>query len=172
MPRFLGCCLLVVKQVCYMKDSKFWTQWENRLKEAIELIDKAPKYNELNRVGMWGALLGACRIHGNLELACRAIATLFELEPQNAARHVMLSNIYAATGKWDDARQVRAPIEREGLMKEVAYSWVEVRNSRHQFVAKDKFHWKVEEICDLLDLLDRLADQMKDAGYLPHDLIE
>ncbi|XP_028072100.1 pentatricopeptide repeat-containing protein At2g13600-like [Camellia sinensis] len=142
---------------------------KNRLMEAIELIDRAPNYNELNRVGMWGALLGACRIHGNLDLACRASAALFELEPQNAGRHVMLSNIYAAAGKWDDARQVRAQMEKEGLMKEVAYSWVEVRNSRHQFVAKDKFHWEMEEICDLLD---KLADQMKDAGYLSYDLIE
>ncbi|XP_052188653.1 pentatricopeptide repeat-containing protein At2g13600-like isoform X2 [Diospyros lotus] len=138
---------------------------KNRLEEATELIERAPK--GLNQVGMWGALLSACQIHGNLDLACRAGATLLELEPKNAGRHVMLSNIYVAAGKWDDARKVRVLMETKGLTKEAGNSWIEVRSTRHHFVTKDRFHYRIGEI---YELLHKLADQMKGAGYL-HDIV-
>jgi hypothetical protein len=44
------------------------------------------------------SLLGACRIHGNVEMGERVAKLVLELEPENAAAYVLLSNIFAAVG--------------------------------------------------------------------------
>nr|XP_009761483.1 PREDICTED: pentatricopeptide repeat-containing protein At4g19191, mitochondrial-like isoform X3 [Nicotiana sylvestris] len=134
---------------------------KNMLGEAADLIKRAPWGRD--NIGMWGALLGACSLHGNLKLARRVAENLFELEPDNAARYIMLSNIYAAAGMWGDARTLRRYIYDRGLVKETSYSWIEINNIRHKFIAKDKSHSQLEEI---KELLLKLVDPMKDVGYI------
>nr|KYP57932.1 Pentatricopeptide repeat-containing protein At4g02750 family [Cajanus cajan] len=137
---------------------------KNRLKEAMSLIEKVP--NEImNHIAVWGAVLGACRVHGKLDLARKAAETLFELEPQNSARYVMLANIYAASGRWGDAKRIRTVMNERCLKKEPAYSWIELRDARHEFVAKDKFHPNIVEICEVNS---KLVLHLKDAGYQPY----
>lgn len=136
---------------------------KNQLREALEKIENS---SCSDHIGMWGALLNACSIHGNTVLGRRAAGMLFELEPKNAARYVMLSNIYTAAGLWNEAHRVRRLMDEQGLRKEAAHSWIEVRNTRHEFVSKDMLHRHITEI---RDLLHKLGDNMKDVGYLPVD---
>jgi len=79
-------------------------------------LDEA--YDFINRMSIkpdatiWMSLLAACRIHSDAELGEQVAECLFELDPTNDATYVLLLNIYAADGRWDDFKRIRA------LMKE------------------------------------------------------
>ncbi|XP_057816041.2 pentatricopeptide repeat-containing protein At4g02750 [Cryptomeria japonica] len=114
---------------------------------------------------MWGALLGACRIHGNIELGKLAAERLFELEPENSGTYVLLSNIYAAYDRWEDAKKMRTMMKHRGLKKQPGCSWIEVKSKVHTFFLGDRSHPESEQIYSTLYSLDR---QMKLAGYVPN----
>ncbi|KAH9326421.1 hypothetical protein KI387_006599, partial [Taxus chinensis] len=50
---------------------------------------------------VWGAFLGACRIHCNIKLGEVAADHLFNIEPENTGYYILMSNIYAEAGRWD-----------------------------------------------------------------------
>eukprot|EP01018_Ginkgo_biloba_P036876 Gb_04828 [translate_table: standard] len=114
-------------------------------------------------VVVWRTLLGACRIHGDMEIAKRAADNILRLEPQDAATYVLLSNMYAASGKWDDAAKVRKMMKDQRVLKEPGCSWIEVQNRVHAFVMGDKSHPLTEEIHAKLE---EITLHMRDAGYV------
>lgn len=63
------------------------------LDEAENLIKNLPAEKV---AAAWSCLLGACRIHGDVERGVRAASHCFELDAKNGGSYVMLSNIYAA----------------------------------------------------------------------------
>ncbi|KAI6671088.1 hypothetical protein NL676_005973 [Syzygium grande] len=70
-----------------------------KLSEAHDFIEAMPVEPDLF---VWGALLGACRNHGNLELAEIAARHLSSLEPGNAGNSMLLSELYAnASNDWN-----------------------------------------------------------------------
>ncbi|RWW53073.1 hypothetical protein BHE74_00040464 [Ensete ventricosum] len=132
------------------------------------LLDRAQKFiNEMPvqpSAAVWGALLGACRMHKNAELGKFAAERVFELDPYDAGPHVLLYNIYASTGRWVDAAKVRKMMKDGGVKKEPACSWVEMENSVHMFVANDDSHPQIKEIHKMWEKIDAT---IKEAGYVP-----
>ncbi|RWR85382.1 Pentatricopeptide repeat [Cinnamomum micranthum f. kanehirae] len=115
-------------------------------------------------VSVWGALLGACRVHGKPELGQIAAEKLFELDPHDSGNHVILSNMFAAAGRWEEATEVRKEMKEVGIKKGPGYSWINIKNQVHVFQAKDTSHNRNTEIQAMLAKLRR---QMKAAGYVP-----
>ncbi|KAJ7544990.1 hypothetical protein O6H91_09G102000 [Diphasiastrum complanatum] len=74
------------------------------LKEAEHFIAEMPIPPHISN---WMSLLGACRIHTNLELAESTARNILKLEPRNSAACVLMSNIYAMSGKWDKVMEWR-----------------------------------------------------------------
>ncbi|KAL0006156.1 hypothetical protein SO802_013717 [Lithocarpus litseifolius] len=80
------------------------------VREAHGLIKNMPMKPN---AALWGALLGACRTHGDVEVAELSVKELINIEPWNSGNYVLLSNIYAEEGRWDEVAMVRV------LMKEM-----------------------------------------------------
>ncbi|XP_052196742.1 putative pentatricopeptide repeat-containing protein At3g01580 [Diospyros lotus] len=76
---------------------------------------------------VWGALLGACRIHQNINLGELAAINLSHLDPNHAGYYILLSTLYAVDGKWDTAEKLRTFINEKKLKKMTGQSAVEVR---------------------------------------------
>jgi pentatricopeptide repeat protein len=85
-----------------------------RLKEAYEVIMSMPGKPH---PGAWGALLGGCKLHGNIELGKIAAKKLFEIEPYNAGNYVSLSNMYANIDRWGDVSVIRNEMTEKRITK-------------------------------------------------------
>ncbi|KAM3376171.1 pentatricopeptide repeat-containing protein [Capsicum galapagoense] len=94
-----------------------------KLDEAYDLIQSMSIEPDLF---VWGALLGACRQHGNMKLAAVAAEQLAKLEPESAGSSVLLSGLYADASKWVNVAKVKRVIKKKKLQKVPGYSWVEV----------------------------------------------
>eukprot|EP01018_Ginkgo_biloba_P037421 Gb_09407 [translate_table: standard] len=132
-----------------------------RLDGAHDFIKKMPIEPDAS---VWGALLGACRIHCNIDLGERVAECLFNLEPGNAGFYVLLSNIYAAAERWDDVAKVRTMMKDRGVKKTPGWSLIEVNNKVHTFLVGDRSHPQSEKI---YATLETLAGKMKEAGHVP-----
>ncbi|KAF7841080.1 pentatricopeptide repeat-containing protein [Senna tora] len=97
------------------------------LQKAWELLNEK-HYKEMGNsiISMWGALLSACVDRGNIELGKLAAQRALELDPQNVGICIMLSNLYARSGMWDEIGKLRVLIRERGLKKDVGCSWVQV----------------------------------------------
>ncbi|XP_043696061.1 pentatricopeptide repeat-containing protein At4g33990 [Telopea speciosissima] len=132
-----------------------------QLDSAYEFIKNIPVKPDAS---VWGALLGACRIHGNVELGTFASDRLFEVDSGNVGYYVLLSNIYANIGKWEVVDNVRSLAKSRGLKKTPGWSSIELNNKVHVFYTGNQSHPQIEDIYNELGVL--LA-KMKSLGYVP-----
>lgn len=101
-----------------------------KFKEAFDLIKEMPmRPNDT----VWGALLGACRIHSDMDWADRILE---EVRSSNTdvcstgdSHYVLLSNIYAASERWENAERMRIVISRKGIQKTPGSSSVMLEHS-------------------------------------------
>lgn len=129
--------------------------------EAMDLISGMP-FEPIPEI--WGALLGGCRIHRNVELGKYAADRLFELNPSDPGFYVLLSNIYAAAGMWSHVRKVRSTMRERGLKKPPGWSSIEVGSRISCFVSGDMSH---PESCQIYDKLEELLKKIGEIGYMP-----
>ncbi|XP_038878171.1 pentatricopeptide repeat-containing protein At2g27610 isoform X2 [Benincasa hispida] len=113
---------------------------------------------------MWRTLLAACRVHRNLEFGKLAAEKLISLQPNDSAAYVLLSNIHAVAGNWQERAQVRKLMDDRKVKKEAGCSWIEVKNRIFSFLAGDVSH----PFSDVLYAkLEELSIKLKDMGYQP-----
>ncbi|KAJ0967319.1 hypothetical protein J5N97_024236 [Dioscorea zingiberensis] len=121
-----------------------------RLDEAKKLIESMPFEPDAM---VWMTLLGACRVHGNIELAIHVARHLLLTEPGEHSTYVLLSNMYARFGMWDGRAMVQRAMRNRGVSKVPGWSWIEANQKVHVFNAEDTSHSQSIEIFDTLEIL-------------------
>ncbi|KAK9140005.1 hypothetical protein Scep_009686 [Stephania cephalantha] len=122
------------------------------LQEAKDFINNNRTSNETSA---WGALLNACRLHGDIELAEYAAIEITKLDPVSSGAHVLLSNTYATASRWSKVGKVRNAMKEMGIGKLPGCSSIEVNGIVHEFFAFDASHPQHEEIHSVLHVLLR-----------------
>ncbi|KAM7516090.1 hypothetical protein LguiA_005673 [Lonicera macranthoides] len=126
------------------------------LNEAVEFIQTMPLEPGKD---VYGALLGACRIHNNMELAEEVAEKLFVLDPYNAGRLLILVKMYEDAGRMEDAARVRKLMREKKIKKPLGCSSVEMDCIFYTFGVEDESHPLTERVFDMLERLDRIMEE-------------
>lgn len=130
------------------------------LDEAWDFMQSMPLKPDAT---IWGALLGSCRIHKNIQLAEIASKKLFELEPYNSANYVLMLNLYAMFDRWGDVERIKDLMSDIGVKNGQVWSWVEIDQIIHVFCAGENHPDEGEIYYELY----HLVSEMKKLGYKP-----
>ncbi|KAJ0979969.1 hypothetical protein J5N97_015443 [Dioscorea zingiberensis] len=123
-----------------------------RLTEAYELIQRMPfKPDE----SIWGALLGACKMHKNVKLGKLAAEKILDLKPKGAKTYVILSDIHGFCKQWDEFAEMRRLMREMGNKKEAGRSWIQVRDEVCSFVVGDTINPHAASIYEALQVLSQ-----------------
>ncbi|XP_042497391.1 pentatricopeptide repeat-containing protein At1g74600, chloroplastic isoform X2 [Macadamia integrifolia] len=92
-----------------------------RLRDAERFISNMPIEPDAL---VWGTLLGACGLHGDVEVGRLAAERVLELDPGDAGAYISLSNICADQGNWEEVMKIRGLMKGTGVRKEPGWSSV------------------------------------------------
>ncbi|KZV45634.1 pentatricopeptide repeat-containing protein [Dorcoceras hygrometricum] len=92
------------------------------LEEAYNLLKCVPLSQK--KTSILGALLGACRVHGNLEIGEKVGKWILDEDSCDASAYCSVSNLYAGGWKWDKVADLGAVAKSKGLKRTPGYSLV------------------------------------------------
>ncbi|KAK1268130.1 putative pentatricopeptide repeat-containing protein [Acorus gramineus] len=114
-----------------------------RLEEAEALIESMPFEADAM---VLVTLLGACRMHGEIEMAMRVGQRMMEMDAGEHATYVLLGEVYAQCGRWGERKAVRRAMRERGVAKVPGWSWFEAHEGVHAFNAEDRSHPRMAEV--------------------------
>uniref|UniRef100_A0A1D1YFZ6 Pentatricopeptide repeat-containing protein At5g66520 n=1 Tax=Anthurium amnicola TaxID=1678845 RepID=A0A1D1YFZ6_9ARAE len=130
----------------------------------VDLLGRAGLLGEATRVVrempmkpdsyVLGALLNACRVRGEVELAKETVESLEDLGLDHGGVYVLLSNIYASANRWHYVAGVRKGMEYKKVRKVPGCSMIEVDGVACEFVSGNRSHWLMERIVATLKLMN------------------
>lgn len=132
-----------------------------KLDEAMKLIQEMKCEPD---VVTWRTLLGACRVHRNMDLAEYVAKKVLSLDPDDAGTYTLLSNIYAKSQRFEDVEKMRSLMKDRRIKKEPGCSWIEINKQVHTFILGDKAH---PEINAIHQELSHIISRLKGEGYVP-----
>ncbi|XVF20965.1 hypothetical protein REPUB_Repub12eG0049500 [Reevesia pubescens] len=127
-----------------------------RVDEAYEFVEQLGEDGK--SLEILGSLLAACRLHQKSYLGEVMAKKLLQMDTRNRSTtgyRVLLSNIYAEEGNWENVDRVRKEMKEKGMRNDVGCSWIEVAGCVNYFASKDQEHPQSDEIYELLEGLHK-----------------
>ncbi|XP_052194771.1 pentatricopeptide repeat-containing protein At1g08070, chloroplastic-like isoform X2 [Diospyros lotus] len=131
-----------------------------KLCDAYSLVNSMPLFPSFD---VYCALLSACKVHGEIELAIEISEKLFGLEPNDAGYYALLSNMYASAGNWEAVRTTQELLRSKGLNKDPGLSSIEINGELCTFMAGQKDH---PQYLEVQGMLKHMISEIKEAGYV------
>ncbi|XAR66728.1 hypothetical protein NMG60_11013048 [Bertholletia excelsa] len=141
------------------------------LQQAVDVVRSMPM--EPNAF-VWGSLLNSCRMHKYIDIAEETASQILNLDPKAAGSgsYMMVSDIYAANGKWEDSARARISAKTKGLKKIPGQSWIEVKKKVHVFAAGNALQTGIGEVYKTLKYLGlqmEMEGYVQDTNFLAQD---
>uniref|UniRef100_K7MAY5 DYW domain-containing protein n=1 Tax=Glycine max TaxID=3847 RepID=K7MAY5_SOYBN len=125
--------------------------------EAMDVVSTIPPSERDEAVLV--ALLGVCRLHGDVAIANSIGENLLEIEPSSSGGY----------GQWDEFAKVRKRMRERNVKRIPGYSQIQIKGKNHVFVVGDRSHPQIEEIYVLLK--QNLQPLMREMGCTPENLL-
>ncbi|KAK9676841.1 hypothetical protein RND81_11G105200 [Saponaria officinalis] len=119
------------------------------LNEAEKLIKEMPV--EPDGI-IWGTLLSACKKHGNIDMAIRAAKKVNEIDPNDSAAYILLSNVYSASGEFQNAIKERVSMKDRRVPKDKGVSLIEIDGHVQEFSSSGSLNSQMYDLTSLMHL--------------------
>ncbi|KAL8479660.1 hypothetical protein ACS0TY_026537 [Phlomoides rotata] len=129
-----------------------------QIDEAMNLLNEMKRDGLEVHASVWGALLGACRMHKNMVVAEIAGEKILELQPSNSGTYMILAEMYLVNRRREKAYNVWNRMKENGVKKQPGCSWIESNLGGKVFLAGDRTHPEFKSISFALDLIYQEMD--------------
>lgn len=128
-----------------------------KLKEAVDITKTVP-YGPSCLI--WGSILHACAILGDMRLTERLAERMIKLDPQSMLPYSMLAKAYEMRGHWEGVVRVRKEMRQKQGRKVIGLSWFAMKYHVYAFRADQLQHHNRSQ--DIYLILNLLSLEMED----------
>ncbi|CAA7016591.1 unnamed protein product [Microthlaspi erraticum] len=131
------------------------------LSSAKRFIEEMP-FVPTSRI--WGSLLTASRNHNEIAVAEFAAEQIFKMEHDNTGCYVLLLNMYAEAGRWEDVDRIKLLMKSKGISGTASSSTVEMKSRTHLFTNGDRSHVETDKIYEVLYIVSKMIGEEEEGG--------
>ncbi|CAN4126981.1 unnamed protein product [Withania somnifera] len=107
------------------------------MQEAIKTLKNIPVQSNLPlESSLWSELLGSARFGRDVSLGEQIANKLIDQDPKNFWHYLLLVNIYAAAGRWDEVTQTKERMKKRGTERTPGCSLKDLKEIVHNMLAK------------------------------------
>lgn len=106
------------------------------MQEAIETLKNIPVESNLPLgSSLWSELLGSARFGRDVSLGEQIANKLIDQDPKNFWHYLLLVNIFAAAGRWDEVTQTKERMKKRGIERTPGCSLKDLKEIVHNMSA-------------------------------------